>query len=204
MVVKKKAAKQKKVVKKKAPPKVGDRLGGKKSQAVIRTEEEKQNQMYGNSFWMKRSSHGRKPVFDDHKNLFDACMQYIKFSEETPLLEEKVFCFKGNITRTEVAKLRALTLQGLCIFIGITRETWGQYRKKGKDFSDVCLTIEEIMYQQKLTGASADLLNASIIARHLGLKDHTDVSSEDGTMSPSKEISSEELAKELAKYGIER
>ena len=195
---KKTVAKKKKVTKKKIiiKKKIGDRLGGKKSKAVIRSEEEKQNQMYGNSFWMKRSTHGRKPLFNNPEDLFDACMQYFKYSEDNPLLEEKVFCFKGHVTRTEVSKLRALTLQGLCIFIGMTRETWGQYRKK-EDYSDICTTVEEIMYNQKLQGASADLLNASIIARHLGLKDHQDHSSEDKSMSPNQSTLSEDDARRL-------
>ena len=154
--------------------------------------------MLSNSFWMKRSTHGRSPIFKNNEDLFDACMQYLKYSEDNPLMEEKVFCFKGHVTRTEVSKLRALTLQGLCIFIGITRETWGQYRKK-KDFSDICTTVEEIMYNQKLQGASADLLNASIIARHLGLKDHQDHSSDNGSMStqPLTEKQKELLDKTL-------
>jgi len=197
-VAKKKKAKKKSKKKTTSKNKIGDRLGGKKSKAVIRSEEEKQNQMYGNSFWMKRSTHGRNPLFNNPEDLFDACMQYFKYSEDNPLMEEKVFCFKGHVTRTEVSKLRALTLQGLCIFIGMTRETWGQYRKK-EDYSDICTTVEEIMYNQKLQGASADLLNASIIARHLGLKDHQDHSSDNGSMStqPLTEKQKELLDKTL-------
>jgi hypothetical protein len=152
--------------------------------------------MNGNSFWMLRSSHGRKPIFETPDLLFDACMQYFKAVEDNPLQEEKAFAYLGSVKKENISKMRAMTIQGLCIFIGMTRETWGQYRKK-EDFSDVCATVEEIMYNQKLTGASADLLNASIIARHLGLKDHQDHSSEDGSMSPSESTLTKEQALEL-------
>ena len=203
----KKKAKKKKTTKKKATvkKKVGDRLGGKKSKAVVRSEEEKQNEMYGNSFWMKRSTHGRKPIFGTPEDLFDACLQYFKYVEESPLQEEKAFAYKGFVTKENVSKMRAMTIMGLTIFLGISEDAWSLYRKR-EGFIGVCKEVENIIYQQKLTGASADLLNASIIARHLGLKDHQDISSKDGSMTPSQTsgLTNEELEKELKKYGIKR
>lgn len=174
-VTKKKAGK-KKVVKKKAAKKKGKKkLGGKKSKAVILTKEGKENAMYGNSFWLKRSTHGRKPIFSKPTELFDACLQYFQWVEENPLKEEKVFHTDGRVTKTTVDKMRAMTQEGLCTFIDISQETWSQYRQK-KDFTEVCEAVDSIMYDQKLTGASANMLNASIIARYLGLKDKTEQS----------------------------
>lgn len=40
-----------------------------------------------------------------------------------------------------------------------------------KDFSGITTQVEEIVRTQKFEGASADLLNANIIARDLGLAD---------------------------------
>ena len=184
-VAKKKTKKKvkKKVKKKSTKAKPGDKLGGKKSQAVVLTDAQRKDLRNGNSFWMLRSSHGRKPIFKKPEDLFDACTQYFKACDDNPLQEEKVFAYKGFIEKENVSKMRAMTIQGLCIFIGINRDTWSEYRKKDNGFSVICSTVEEIMYNQKLTGASADLLNASIIARHLGLKDHQDHSSKDGSMS---------------------
>lgn len=70
--------------------------------------------------------------------------------------------------------MRAMTLSGLCLFLNITRETWGQWRKLD-DFSDVITQAEEVIYSQKFAGAAADLLNANIIARDLGLADKSAV-----------------------------
>jgi hypothetical protein len=41
-----------------------------------------------------------------------------------------------------------------------------------------------VIYEQKFTGAAADLLNPNIIARDLGLADKQDHQSSDGTMTP--------------------
>jgi DNA-packaging protein gp3 len=75
----------------------------------------------------------------------------------------------------EVPKMRAMSIGGLCIFLDIARPTWGEYRKKD-DFSVVCTRVEETIRAQKFEGASAELLNPSIIARDLGLaerQEHT-------------------------------
>lgn len=42
-------------------------------------------------------------------------------------------------------------------------------------FSDITTRAEEIIYDQKFSGAAADLLNANIIARDLGLKEQSQV-----------------------------
>lgn len=69
-----------------------------------------------------------------------------------------------------VAKMRAMTLDGLHLFLGITDQTWINYRER-EDFLEVTTTIDKAIRSQKFAGAAADLLNANIIARDLGLKD---------------------------------
>ena len=172
--------------------------------------------MYGNSFWMARSTHGRNPTFKNPNELWDACLQYFIWVEENPLTEEKLFSFQGYVHRGEIDRIRAMTIGGLCIFLDICRNTWTNYKaKEGKtdkekklaqDFLRVTSKVEEIIRSQKFEGAAADLLNANIIARDLGLKDKQDLSSEDGSMTPSqtKELTDDELKKELKKYGLKR
>ncbi len=130
----------------------------------------------GNRFWEARSSHGRKPIFGSPEQLWEACVQYFEWVEENPLNEEKLFAYQGDITRDSVTKMRAMTISGLCLFLDIGDQTWADYRKKD-DFSWVTKQAEKIIYNQKFTGASADLLNANIIARDLGLADKKEVES---------------------------
>ncbi len=125
-----------------------------------------------NEFWKARSSHGRKPIFAHPAELEDACSQYFQWVHDNPLWETKVFSYQGEITKTEVPKMRAMTIIGLCRFIGIRRSTWDEYRVK-KGFSDIVAETEEQIRQQKFEGAAADLLNSNIIARDLGLVDRT-------------------------------
>lgn len=133
----------------------------------------------GNQFWKARASHGRKKLFSSPKMLWDCCVQYFEWVDANPLKEEKVFHTDGKITRADLSKMRAMTIGGLCIFLDITQMTWGEYRKND-DFSYIITQAEEIIRSQKFTGAAADLLNANIIARDLGLSDKKEHTGKDG------------------------
>ena len=124
----------------------------------------------GNKFWLARSSHGRNPIFSNPEQLRNACYEYFEWVEENPLLEEKIFHSQGMITKDTVTKMRAMTVSGLCLFLDICENTWANYKKQ-PDFLSITLEVEKVIYNQKFTGASADLLNANIIARELGLAD---------------------------------
>ena len=75
--------------------------------------------------------------------------------------------------------MRAMTIGGLCIFLDICEESWTNYRNK-KDFLGVTKKVEQIIRNQKFTGAAAEQLNPNIIARDLGLADKSELSGKDG------------------------
>ncbi|MDJ0513027.1 MAG: DNA-packaging protein [Methyloceanibacter sp.] len=124
----------------------------------------------GNEFWKARSSHGRKPIFETPEALWDACEQYFQWVHDNPLWEAKPFKVGETVEITPLPKMRAMTIGGLCIFLDIDRSTWFDYQNR-KDYTKVTTRAEEVIRSQKFEGASADLLNANIIARDLGLAD---------------------------------
>jgi len=133
----------------------------------------------GNRFWEMRSSHGRKPIFATPEDLWDAACQYFQWVDENPLLEYKPFAFQGDVTVEAVPKMRAMTIGGLCIFLDISQQGWAEYRAK-EGFSEITTRVDEIIRDQKFTGAAAELLNPNIIARDLGLRDKQEFSGPDG------------------------
>jgi hypothetical protein len=133
----------------------------------------------GNQFWKARSSHGRSPAFASPDVLWDACIEYFDWIESNPLWEDKLISFQGMATHEPVAKMRAMTLEGLCIFLDIGRRTWDGYRDRN-DFVPVVTRVEEIIRTQKFQGAAADLLNPNIIARDLGLSEKSELSGPGG------------------------
>lgn len=78
--------------------------------------------------------------------------------------------YQGAPVQDQLPKMRAMTIDGLCIFLDINVHTWHEYRSRD-DFLAVTMQAEAVIRSQKFSGAAADLLNANIIARDLGLKD---------------------------------
>lgn len=126
-----------------------------------------------------RSSHGRNPIFATPEALWDAAEQYFEWVEDNPLYEDKISSYQGEVTHEPVAKMRAMTIGGLCIFLDISQDAWREYGRR-KDFIGVVTRAEEIIRTQKFAGAAADLLNANIIARDLGLAEKQEHTGKDG------------------------
>lgn len=142
----------------------------------------------GNKFWEIRAKHGRERLLTDPDALREDCIGYFQWVEDNPLHEEKIFSFQGSCNVGTIEKMRAMTVEGLCLHLGIGYSTWRDYANRDdcKDISDVITWAESVIRNQKFTGAAADLLNPNIIARDLGLKETvaSEHTSPDGSMTP--------------------
>lgn len=129
----------------------------------------------GNQFWKLRSRHGRGKIFATADLMWEAACEYFQWCDDNPLSEDRLFAFKGSITKDKVDIIRAYTLSGLCIYLGCNeayfRNFKNQERNHKEDFSSVIGQIEQVIETQQFTAAAAGLLNANIIARKLGLTD---------------------------------
>ncbi len=128
----------------------------------------------GNKFWMARSTHGKDKIFTDPDILWKAAVEYFQWVEDHPLWENKATHFQGVPLDLPSAKMRAMTIEGLCLFLDIATTTWYQYVKLD-DYAYITSKIDNVIRSQKFAGAAADLLNANIIARDLGLKEKTEI-----------------------------
>lgn len=124
----------------------------------------------GNQLWKLRKAHGRLRKFKTPGALWSAAVKYFDWCEDNPLAEEVLVTNRGDYQHVYLAKPRAMTLQGLCLHIGISLRGYIDYRNR-PEFIEVCYAIDAIMYEQKFTGAAANLFNPSIIARDLALQD---------------------------------
>lgn len=133
----------------------------------------------GNEFWKLRYKHGRDKAFSSPEKLWEAACEYFQWVNDNPLYEKKAFAFQGDVVYATLPKMRAMSLSALCLYIGCNesylRNFKNQKRKNSEDFSSVIEMIERTVYNQKFEGASADMLNANIIARDLGLIDKQDL-----------------------------
>lgn len=134
----------------------------------------------GNRFWEARSSAGPKPKFETPEQLWAACLEYFEWVEANPLHEAKAFSYEGKVTVASLPRMRAMTINGLCLFLDVTPRQWRDWRDERPDLVPVITRVETSIYEQKFTGAAADLLNPNIIARDLGLADRKELTGKDG------------------------
>ena len=123
----------------------------------------------GNQYW-KLAHDFKKPRRYQPDELLERAKEYAEWCELNPLYELKVF---GTGVQIKVPKMRAMTIEGFCLFCNMAKSTWYEY-EKNKEYSDIISCVRDLFYSQKLEGAAADLLNPNIIARELGLSDKQD------------------------------
>jgi hypothetical protein len=114
-------------------------------------------------------------------------VEFFEWIEANPLYEDRLVTFQGAATHEPVAKMRAMTIAGLCTFLDINRSTWDDWRGRA-DLSDIISRVEGVMWQQKFSGAAADLLNPNIIARDLGLTDKSEVAGKPGAPIVTEQV----------------
>lgn len=130
----------------------------------------------GNKLWQMRSKDGKEPKYKPDK-LWEKAVEYFEWVEANSLQELQLFAYQGKVIEQAVPKMRAMTFDGLELFLDISHTTWNNYQKKS-DYIAVTRRIEKIIREQKFTGAAASLLNPNIIARDLGLKDEQKIDSD--------------------------
>ncbi|MCB5411792.1 DNA-packaging protein [Pseudogemmobacter faecipullorum] len=139
----------------------------------------------GNRIWEARASSGPKPKFETAEALWDAACEYFEWVHENPLYKDQLVTFQGSATHEPVAAMRAMTIRGLCLFLGVSHEAWRRWQVEDDEIhkphlAEVMRQIEDTIYQWKFEGAAADLLNGSIIARDLGLADKKELTGAGG------------------------
>jgi hypothetical protein len=145
--------------------------------------------MFGNDYWAQRIFHGRKLKIKDAKELLLMAMGYFKRMANNKEWESQMWVGKdGNEVKKKTKT--PYTLEGLCNYIGITYQTFQNYKnryrdnkeKKGnnysvvdaqndKDFFEVCSLIEQAIRQNHIEGAFTGHFNPLLVAKYQGLAD---------------------------------
>lgn len=133
-------------------------------------------------------------IYLNAQQFLEDVVEYFKWVDDHPLLEEQVFQNKGAIIRADKAKMRPYTKKGLATFLGIPEGRLGSYKKRGEEWAEAVEMIEQVIYTQKFEGAAAGLLNSSIISRDLGLAEKQEVQTTVEDVTPVEEVPTEHMA----------
>lgn len=129
--------------------------------------------------WKQQSRVGKPRKFRSAQALLKAIISYFEWIEANPLVESADFHFQGDVVPHNKPLMRAMTITGLCLHIGVTTKCWRQWRSKDNDVDDkgsvdwryVIDWAESVIWEQKFTGAAAGLLKENIVSRELGLQE---------------------------------
>lgn len=135
----------------------------------------------GNEFWKFRSKHGRNKLFESPELMWQEAVAYFQWCVDNPLIE---IDYRGkDAVEVQLPKMQAFTWAGLEYYLDMDlrrykdrlNESSHSNNASYEDFVLVLTRINNVIYNQKFTGAAAGLLNPNIIARDLGLTDKTEV-----------------------------
>ncbi len=130
----------------------------------------------GNQFWKLRSKHGRDKLFKDPQLLLEACFEYFEITANRKWTKKD--WVGKDATMVERENETPFTYSGLSLYLGCEWRTFVDLKNdNNKDFLQVVTRVEQIIYTQKIEGASVGAFNSSIVARELGLKDNQDLTS---------------------------
>jgi len=157
----------------------------------------------------KKGHHfGRLRKYEDPQQLLEDCLEYLQWCNDNPLIEVKAMAVGGEVKKIEIPKLRAATLNGLHLFLGIDRNTWGRMGGRYEDrdlyapeLKEVVDYIEQAIFEQKFAAAAADLLNPVFIGKAIGLIERRELSGPGG--GPMKVITSDMSNEEAAEIWLE-
>jgi hypothetical protein len=143
-----------------------------------------------NQFWKMRSQHGRKRLFASPKLLMEAAEEYFTWSDKNPWYKNEAIKSGENAGKIiKVPTSRPYTLSGFCLYLNASESYWREFRKNenlSEGFLSIITRIEEIIRTQKFEGAAIGAFNANIIARDLGLKEKTDLTTDDNPLEPPR------------------
>lgn len=112
----------------------------------------------GNQFWKLRASSGAPRKYKTPEALWADCVEYFEHRNQ----------WQWNGTPVPYTQI------SLCLFLDIATVTWAEWGRDGHDLSGIVTRVNDIIRDQKMTGATVGAFNHNIIARELGLADKSE------------------------------
>lgn len=131
---------------------------------------------------MAKRGKGQPKKIESPEKLWEYFQSYVEYKKGNPKYENKANMKTGEII--PVPKELPLTWVGFEVWLfenGIINHLENYRYNTGGDYSEylgIIKTIDQIIYEDKFTGASAGIFQHNIIARDLGLIDKKEVKSD--------------------------
>jgi hypothetical protein len=158
----------------------------------------------GNKLWQNVDPEkvGCPCNFKTPLELWEKCCEYFKYVDENPFVIKEKTTYDKESEKGQQEKVtnkpRPYTWDALYVFLNVS--DIDNYRKNKAEFFGITNKIEKIIRTNKFEGAASGLFNANIIARELGLKEHTDHTTQGEKLQTQFIVTSQEIADEAKNF----
>ena len=126
-------------------------------------------------YCLNRGSDGQELIYHQSKDLLVQAYKYFDWCNDNPWYKQELI---KSGTRAgeliEVPASRPYTLEGLCVFCGISIGTFCKYEGQA-DFKEVTTHLREMIRQNQIEGECVGAYSTTIINKILGSTDKQDV-----------------------------
>jgi hypothetical protein len=133
----------------------------------------------GNQFWKLRNKHGRNKLFESPELLLQSAHEYFDWCDKHTWYKQEAVKSGSECGRIiDIPIKRPYSISGLCVYLECGQNYFYQFKKNcSAEFLEAIERIENIIETQQFEGAVIGSFNSSIIARKLGLREQTDITS---------------------------
>lgn len=134
---------------------------------------------------------GRPPKLQDINEVEKKIKKYFEDCDDNPLIKND-FIRSGEMAGTivPIPIQRPYMIEGLCLELGIDRKTyWNivnrttEQSQNDEELFQVLTHAHEKIRNQQISGAAGSLYNSNIVARYNNLKEQTDITSNNETIT---------------------
>lgn len=127
--------------------------------------------------WKQQSKLLKEELFDSPEKLRSAAFSYFEWCDKNTWYKQEPIKSGSECGRIiDIPIRRPYSISGLCSFLKCSQSFYYRFKKKcSADFNEVIELIEDIIETQQFEGAVVGIFNTSIIARKLGLREQTDI-----------------------------
>lgn len=133
-----------------------------------------------NEYYKRRQKDGRELIYGSPDLLLEEAYNYFDWCKKNPFHKREVI--KSGIRAGDVIKVevdRPYTIEGFCVYAGISVQTFSNYGER-EDYFAVVTHVREVIRQNQLEGAIVEAYSPNIVARLLGLADKKEFTGEGG------------------------
>jgi len=136
----------------------------------------------GNQFWKLATKQGRDKIFATPEAFWKIALEYFEICDTGSTLSLVDTIKSGDNAGTvfEVPVKRPYSIEELCVYCNISRQTFLNYEKDEnyKEFFEVFARVRDIIRGNQITGALAGAYKENIVARINGIGDRQNIVNE--------------------------